>query len=98
MKFGSCPVEAAQGAILAHAVRAGEQRFKKGRRLSAGDIEALVAADVRDVVVARHEADDIGEDEAAARIASALAGPGVRIGAAFTGRANLYAVEPGIAA
>ncbi len=36
------------------------------------------------------------EDEAAARIARLCAGGHVRIGAAFTGRANLYATEAGV--
>lgn len=97
MQFGLFPVDDAVGAILGHAVRAGTTLFRKGRRLSADDIAALQAAGVRDVVVARLETDDIVEDEAAARIAAACAGSDVRIGAAFTGRANLYAEADGLA-
>jgi molybdenum cofactor cytidylyltransferase len=97
MQFGSCPVTAAKGGILAHQVRAGSLSFRKGRVLSDDDVAALKAANVAEVVIARLEAGDIGEDEAASRIASALASDDTRIGAAFTGRANLYAERDGVA-
>ncbi|HWA92529.1 MAG TPA: molybdopterin-binding/glycosyltransferase family 2 protein [Rhizomicrobium sp.] len=93
MTFGSVPIRDAEGAILAHSVRP----LRKGRVLSAEDIAQLEAAGVREVVVARLEPSDIGEDDAASRIAASCAGDGVRIGAAFTGRANLYATAPGLA-
>ncbi|HEY0106936.1 MAG TPA: NTP transferase domain-containing protein, partial [Rhizomicrobium sp.] len=48
------------------------------------------------VAAARLEDGDIGEDEAAARVAAPAAGPAVRIGAAFTGRVNLYAEAEGL--
>ena len=60
------------------------------------DIAALVEAGVREVMIARLDPDDVPEDEAAARIARLCAGGHVRIGAAFTGRANLYATEAGV--
>jgi len=69
MQFGSSPVRDAVGSILAHGVRQGSVTFKKGRVLSLGDIDALVAAGIREVVIARLEKDDIAEDHAAARIA-----------------------------
>jgi molybdenum cofactor cytidylyltransferase len=97
MEFGPIPAPAAQGAILAHGVRADGVLFKKGRVLSAADVEKLVAAGIREVVGARLGAGDVGEDEAAGRIARGAAGTATRIGAAFTGRANLYATEPGLA-
>jgi molybdenum cofactor cytidylyltransferase len=85
------------GAILAHSLRTASGVFKKGRVLSVADLEALTASGYREITVAELDADDIAEDVAAARIATALAGGGVRIGAAFTGRANLYAEAHGIA-
>lgn len=97
MQFGTVPVETAQGAILAHAVRVGPRLFKKGRVLSPDDVAALAQAGVEQVAVARLEADDVPEDEAAARLAVPCAGAVVRTGAAFTGRANLYAAAPGLA-
>ncbi len=71
--------------------------LRKGRLLADADIAALIEAGVREVMVARLGADDVPEDEAAARIARLCAGAHVRIGAAFTGRTNLYAIEAGIA-
>src|ERR1700726_2957741 len=97
MQFGSVPVAAALGGILAHSVRSDRLVFRKGRVLSKTDVAALITAGVDSVVVARLEENDVGENEAAARLAQALAGAHVRIGAAFTGRANLYALEHGLA-
>lgn len=49
-------------------------------------------------MVARIEPGDIGEDQAAADIAQAAAGNGVRVDRAFTGRANLFAETSGVLA
>jgi len=97
MQFGPVTIDKALGGILAHSVRAGGLLFKKGRVLSGEDIAALHADGHRDVVIARLEPNDVPEDEAAARIAAKCAGIGVRVGAAFTGRSNLYALENGLA-
>jgi molybdenum cofactor cytidylyltransferase len=78
-------------------VRAGELLLRKGRVLSGDDIVSLENAGIAEIIVARLEAGDIGEDEAAARIARACAGDHVRVGAAFTGRVNLYAENDGVA-
>ena len=97
MKFGRIPAAGAAGAILAHAQTAGAETFKKGRLLSAADITALRVAGITEVVAARLEEGDVGEDVAAERIAAAAAGPNVTQAAAFTGRANLYADVHGVA-
>jgi molybdenum cofactor cytidylyltransferase len=97
MQFGSVPLSRARGAILAHSVRAGERLLRKGRVLTDDDLAALADAGLAEITVARLDANDIGEDEAAARIARACAGSGVRVGAAFTGRVNLYAEVAGLA-
>jgi molybdenum cofactor cytidylyltransferase len=97
MQFGTSPVESAAGAILGHSVRAGTAVLRKGRVLSGADVEALRHAGLREVVIARLGPDDMPEDEAAAHIARACAGAAVRVGAAFTGRANLYSSAAGIA-
>jgi molybdenum cofactor cytidylyltransferase len=96
MIFGALPLDQCRGAILAHAVRVGEQLFKKGRHLSGDDLEQLAAAGYRKVVVARLEAGDVGEDDAAAALAVAVAGQQVRVDAPFTGRANLFAQVDGV--
>lgn len=96
MRFGPVPVEEALGGIVAHAVRQGGLVLKKGTRIGAAEIVALKAAGLTNVTVALAESGDVGEDEAAARIAGAVAGPGLRIDPAFTGRANLFAAEAGV--
>ena len=98
MQFGRFPVAGAAGAILAHGIRQGALSLRKGRVLTTEDVAALTAAGIGDVTIAWLEPGDIAEDAAAGRIAEALADPagGVRVGAAFTGRANLYARTAGI--
>jgi len=96
MHFGPVPVEEAEGAILAHSVRKDGLIFKKGRVLSAEDVAALKAAEFATVVVARPGPEDVGEDEAATRIAAAVRGAGVSAAAAFTGRVNLFAEASGV--
>ena len=96
MIFAELPVASAEGALLAHSVKLPKASFKKGRRLSAEDVAALVAAGRRTVMAARLEPDDVGEDEAAARIAAAAAGPDLVVSAPFTGRCNLLAARPGL--
>ncbi len=71
--------------------------FRKGRLLSVDDIAVLGRAGIAEVIAARLEPGDLGEDEAAGRIARACAGQCVRTGAAFTGRVNLYANSSGLA-
>jgi molybdenum cofactor cytidylyltransferase len=97
MRFGPIPVEDADGAILVHSLRAGGKLFKKGRVLTNPCLIDLRHAGIASVMAARLEPGDVPEDEAATRIAQALAGEGTRLSAAFTGRANLYAVGSGLA-
>ncbi|ODN69507.1 NTP transferase domain-containing protein [Methylobrevis pamukkalensis] len=95
MRLGPVAVEAAEGAILAHAVDAGGT-LRKGTWLGAAEVARLKAAGVASVVAARLEAGDVHEDEAARRIAEALAGPGLLVEAPATGRVNLFAATPGL--
>ncbi len=97
MIFGDLPLAQTEGAILAHSVRAGGLVFNKGRVLSARDIADLNAAGVNSVIVAIPEAGDVGEDSAANMLARACAGNNITCGAAFTGRANLFAATDGLA-
>jgi molybdenum cofactor cytidylyltransferase len=96
MKFGPVDTKAALGLILAHGVKGSDGTFKKGRVLSANDIAALVDNHVGTVWVAQLEASDVTEDEAARRVALAIAGQGTQAQEAFTGRANLHATGPGL--
>jgi molybdenum cofactor cytidylyltransferase len=96
MRFGEVPVVEAEGAILAHSLKLGTAGFKKGRLLSRADVETIAAAGLSEVTVARLEAGDVPEDEAASRFAAAAVGPGVSASAAFTGRVNLHAEIRGV--
>ncbi|HEX2137271.1 MAG TPA: molybdopterin-binding protein [Microvirga sp.] len=96
MKFGPLAVEEAAGAIAAHSVRAGEAVVKKGSVIAREDVQRLKAAGIDRVVAARLEPGDIGEDEAAGRLAEALAGQNVSAERPFTGRSNLFARTAGV--
>ena len=96
MKFGPVPIDQAAGAVLAHSLGLKGGKLKKGTVLDAGHIDRLLAAGIADVTVARLEEGDVGEDDAAAIIASALAGATISADDAFTGRANLFAGESGV--
>lgn len=96
MKFGAVPAAGARGLILAHGVRLPGQVFKKGRVLSGADVALLRAAGIETVSGARLEADDVAEDAAAETVARAVAGAGLALGTAFTGRCNLFAEGRGL--
>ncbi|MSO73776.1 MAG: 4-diphosphocytidyl-2C-methyl-D-erythritol kinase [Alphaproteobacteria bacterium] len=96
MKFAEVPIDSAVGLILAHSIRLSGRAFKKGHVLSAADIELLRNTSLKTVAGVTLEADDVGEDEAAFRLASALKGSGLTLGKAYTGRCNLYAEERGL--
>src|ERR1051326_7245525 len=96
MKFGEVPVGEVEGAILAQSLKLGTTVLKKGRVLSRADLDAIAAAGLAHIVVARLEPGDLREDEAAGRIAAAAAGPNITVANAFTGRANLFAEARGL--
>ncbi len=96
MKFGPVPVREAGGAILAHTHRLASGALKKGRRLTASDLRALLDDGHSTVIVARLEPQDVPEDEAAEQLGAACAGPGVRAAPAKTGRVNLFSDRRGL--
>ena len=96
MKFGPVPVKEAVGAIAAHSVRAGDASVKKGRMVTTEDAERLARAGVAEIVAVRLGTDDVGEDEAALRLAERIAGAHARVDRPFTGRANLFAEKAGV--
>lgn len=96
MKFGPVPVGEAEGAIVAHAIRHSGLVLKKGDLIRPEHVVALQQAGLNNIVVARLEEGDISEDDAAAVLAARMRGPGLRVDAAFTGRANLFAEAAGL--
>ena len=100
MKFGPVPVSETAGAILAHSVKAGDQKLRKGLELTDQHISVLEQAGHSEVIVARLEPGDCHEDEAARMLAAALAPEpaqvNLRVTEPFTGRVNLLADGPGV--
>jgi molybdenum cofactor cytidylyltransferase len=96
VKFGPVSPDDALGATAVHSIRKDALVLKKGTLIGAVEVAALKAAGVTEIVVSRLEPGDVGEDAAAAEIATAVAGEGVRLDRAFTGRCNLFADRAGV--
>ncbi len=96
MKFGGVAPQDALGATAVHSIRQGTLVLKKGTLIGAAEVAALEAAHIKEVVVARLEPGDVSEDIAASEIARKVAGEGVHVDRAFTGRANLFAQNAGV--
>ncbi len=97
MRFGPVPLEQAEGKILAHNLLNddGRKLFNKGHLLTSADVQMLNRANITTVIVAALDKTDLGENEAARRVGSAVAGPNVRVSAPGVGRANLLADATG---
>jgi molybdenum cofactor cytidylyltransferase len=96
MKFGPASPADAVGGVTVHTLRQGSLVLKKGTTIGPAEVEALNKAGVKDVVVVRLEDGDVSEDVAAGGIAQAIAGDGVDVEHAFTGRSNLFAARAGV--
>ncbi len=96
MIFGRLAVGEALGALLAHTTRLPGRVLHKGMVLDAPAVAALRRAGIADIAVARLQPGDVGEDQAAERLAAALLGPGLAILPAGSGRANLAALRDGL--
>lgn len=90
------PLADALGGILAHSVKLDSGVLKKGTTLDETHLAALSEAGIETVVIARLGPDDVAEDLAARRIGTALLNDGLRLGPAFTGRANVIAERAGV--
>src|SRR5450432_3304377 len=96
MKFGPASPAEAIGGVTVHTLRQGSLVLKKGTTIGPAEVEQLQRAGVKEVVVVRLEDGDVSEDVAAASIAEAVAGDGIHVERAFTGRANLFAAKAGV--
>jgi molybdenum cofactor cytidylyltransferase len=96
MKFGPVRPANALGGVTVHTLRRESLVLKKGTTIGQPEVEALIRAGIREIVVVRLEDGDVSEDAAAASIARAVAGEGVSVERAFTGRANLFAAHAGV--
>jgi molybdopterin biosynthesis enzyme len=98
MKFAPVPLSEAKGKILGHNIADADGRrlLRKGKPLTNEDLEKLRALGRSSVYVAEMEADDVGENESAQRVAEAICGPGLHISGVVSGRANMLSNEVGI--
>jgi hypothetical protein len=88
------------GAVLARDLVVAGARWSKGRRLTAADLEAFAATPPRGVddgvTVIVPEAGDLHEDDAALRLAGAVAGGGLAIRGPVQSRVDLVATADGV--
>jgi Probable molybdopterin binding domain len=85
------------GAVLTRDLTVSGARWSKGRRLSADDLAALAAAEPGDPVsVLVPEGGELHEDEAALRLAAAVAGPGLTVRGPSQSRVDLIADAAGV--
>lgn len=93
MRLETLPLDGAAGHILCHnlADAQGRKAFAKGRVLRREDVPRLAGLGLRSVRVAVLEPGDVHEDEAARRLAAAVAGEGVSATPPHAGRVNLRA-------
>lgn len=85
------------GAILARDLTISGQRWSKGRRLSPDDLTVLATAEVGEpVTILVPEPGELHEDDAATRLAAAVAGPGLTIRAPVQSRVDLRAEAAGV--
>jgi molybdenum cofactor cytidylyltransferase len=96
MKFGPLRLADAIGGVTVHTLRQGALVLKKGTTIGPAEVAALTKAGVAEIVVVQLEPGDVSEDVAAADVARAVAGDGVHVEHAFTGRANLFASSAGV--
>jgi len=98
MKFGPVPLEEAAGKLLGHNLAGpdGKRLFRKGKPLTLEDVQALRQMGRASVYVAELEAEDVPEDQAALRIAEALAQDGLRLSRSAGGRVNLLGTWLGV--
>lgn len=96
MRFGPVPVGEAVGAVAAHAIRLKGFLLKKGAVVTPEDAAALLEAGITEITAAMLDPGDVMEDAAAQELALKVAGEGVTVARAFTGRANLFAATGGM--
>jgi len=98
MRFGPIPVEDAEGKILGHNIADpdGRRALRKGKPLTADDVQVLRDLGRGIVYAAELAPDDVDEDQAAIRVARAVGGSGLRLSGPATGRVNLRSTGLGI--
>jgi Probable molybdopterin binding domain len=88
-----------EGSVLARDVFVAGERWSKGRRLSRADLDAFTTAPpsaIGAVTVIILDDGDLHEDDAARRLAAAVAGPGLTSRGPVQSRVDLVATDPGV--
>jgi hypothetical protein len=93
--------ERVDGAVLARDVRVNGERWEKGRRLTAGDLDRLATIGPGELPAGQLtllvlERGDLHEDDAALRLAAAVAGDGLSTHGPAESRVDLRATHPGV--
>ncbi|WFU10681.1 molybdopterin-binding/glycosyltransferase family 2 protein [Rhizobium sp. CB3090] len=96
MKFGDFATAEAEGAVLAHSIRLPDGSLAKGHVLDRADLDRLAAANIVHVTAAKIEPDDLMENEAATRLARAIAPDHLTFSEAATGRVNVHSAVDGL--
>lgn len=98
MKLVTIPIEQAVGGILIHNIpdAQGHKAFAKGHQVTEADIAKLLELGKTEVYVGMLEDGDVRENDAATRIAIAVAGKNVEQSAVSGGRINLMADRRGV--
>jgi hypothetical protein len=98
--LGAVPPAGLAGAVLTRDLQVGGERWAKGRRLSTTDLarlgDALPQVERRPITVLVPEAGDVHEDDAARRLAVAVAGRGLVAGKPTQSRIDLRATTAGV--
>ena len=85
------------GAVLTRDLTVGGRRWSKGRRLTSDDLLALAAEEPGPpVTVLVADGNELHEDEAALRLAKAIAGPGLEVRGPNQSRLDLVAATDGV--
>src|SRR5690349_15342425 len=98
MFFGKLALNQTAGSISAHKLYDANGRIllNKGRIITEADIEALNLAGYQEIVVARLEADELQEDEAAAVLGQSIIGENLESIPEGAGRAAIKATKLGV--
>ncbi len=102
MKLELLDTEKAVGKVISHDITRIEKgkfkgaAFKKGHRIKAEDVNALLSLGKKHVYILELEPDELHEDDAGERIAGALAGSGLELNGPSEGRLDLKAAHPGL--
>ena len=94
---GRRPPDGLVGAILTADIVVGGQRWSKGRRLSAADLDAYAAElTAGSATVLLLDPGELHEDDAALRLAAGVAGPGLETRGPVQSRVDLRAAHAGV--